>query len=126
PDALLQLLGLGKGSEVEIGRQLFRCRNHRELPNPPAPRSHIGDQAAFSPSSRFGARILTEPPAFSTAATADLEAPYNSKLALALSSPLPSRRTPSLARRINPALISAAESMAAAASRSLASIAAWT
>src|SRR6201746_1673751 len=53
-------------------------------------------QAAFSPSSRFGARILTEPPAFSTASTADLEAPYTSKLTLALSSPLPSSRTPSL------------------------------
>jgi len=31
--------------------------------------------AAWSPSARFGARVLTEPPAFSTAATADLEAP---------------------------------------------------
>src|SRR4029077_17125588 len=126
PDALLQLLGLGKGSEVEIGRQLFRCRNHRELPNPPAPRSHIGDQAAFSPSSRFGARILTEPPAFSTASTADFDAPNTSKFTLALSSPLPRRRTPSLARRIRPALTSAAASTAAEASSSLASIAVCT
>ncbi len=28
PDALLELLGLGERGEVEIGRQLFRCRNH--------------------------------------------------------------------------------------------------
>ena len=43
-----------------------------------------------------GARIVTEPPAFSTAATADFEAPQTENVSLALSSPLPSSRTPSL------------------------------
>src|SRR6202030_3916176 len=36
---------------------------------------HDGRQAACSLVSALGARISTEPPAFSTAATADLEAP---------------------------------------------------
>src|ERR1700722_4050653 len=82
--------------------------------------------AALSPSSRFGARILTEPPALSTAATADLEAPYTSKLSLALISPLPRSRTPSLTRRSTPARTSAATSTTSLGSSLPASIAAWT
>ena len=35
PDALLEFFGLGERREIEIGRQLFRCRNHRLLPRPP-------------------------------------------------------------------------------------------
>src|SRR5258706_14783548 len=70
------------------------------------PHAPYGDQAAFSPSAGFGgARILTEPPAFSTAAIADLEAPTTSNATLALISPPPSNRTPSLARCSSPALI---------------------
>ena len=52
----------------------------------------------------------TEPPAFSTAATADFEAPQTENATLALNSPPPSSRTPSLARRSSPALTSAATS----------------
>ena len=36
PDALLELFGFGERREVEIGRQLFRCRNHQSL-LPPRP-----------------------------------------------------------------------------------------
>ncbi len=74
------------------------------------------DQAACSLVSALGARISTEPPAFSTAATADLEAPNTESVTLALISPSPSSRTPSLARRRTPALTSAAASILAAAS----------
>ena len=35
-DALLELFGLGESAEVEIGRQLFRCRDHQSL-LPPTP-----------------------------------------------------------------------------------------
>ena len=35
PDALLEFFSLGERAEVEIGRQLFRCRNHRLLLPPP-------------------------------------------------------------------------------------------
>ena len=35
PDSLLEFFGFGECREVEIGRQLFRCRNHRLLPRPP-------------------------------------------------------------------------------------------
>src|SRR5215831_5546090 len=71
------------------------------------------DQAACSPVSRFGARMATEPPAFSTAATADLDAPQTEKATFALISPDPSSRTPSLARRSTPAFTSAAASTVA-------------
>ena len=47
-----------------------------------------------------GLSSLTLPPAFSTASMALCEAPVTSKASLALSSPLPSRRTPSRARRM--------------------------
>src|SRR5262249_22670188 len=94
PNSLLQLLRLGECREVEIGRQLFRCRDHG--PGSLTPPSSFAGQArhpgvlkmkamkgrrraahaVLSPSSDFcGARILTDPPAFSTASTADLEAP---------------------------------------------------
>src|SRR5258708_8622346 len=51
------------------------------------------DQAACSLASRLAARISTLPPAFSTAATADFDAPYTERAILALSSPLPRTRT---------------------------------
>ena len=60
-----------------------------------------------------GARIFTEPPAFSTAATADFDAPQTENSTLALNSPSPSSLTPSLARRSSPALTSAAASTGA-------------
>src|SRR5579872_2176971 len=62
------------------------------------------DQAACSPVPRAGARIVTEPPAFSTASTAGLEAPHTERAILALSSPIPRTRTPPLARLSTPAL----------------------
>src|SRR5262252_7980969 len=61
-------------------------------------------QAACSPVSCLGARMATEPPAFSTAATADLEAPQTENATLALISPSPSSRTPSFAFLSTPAL----------------------
>src|ERR1700681_3192379 len=85
---------------------------------------HDGRQAACSLVSALGARISTEPPAFSTAATADLEAPNTESVTLALISPSPRSRTPSFARRRMPALTSAATSILAAASSLPASIAA--
>src|SRR5690349_829350 len=48
----------------------------------------------FGASSFTGRVTFTEPPAFSTRAIADLEAPATSMLIFALISPLPSRRTP--------------------------------
>ena len=75
PDALLQFLGLGERAEVEVCRQLFCCRDHgpsfRSARAPPL----YGNQAADSLGSLAGARIVTEPPAFSTASTADFDAP---------------------------------------------------
>src|SRR5215468_9317984 len=67
-------------------------------------------QAACSPVSRFGARMVTEPPCFSTAATADLDAPQTENASLVLISPEPSNRTPSLARLSTPAFTSASAS----------------
>src|SRR5256714_8335145 len=64
-----------------------------------------GNQAADSLGSFAGARTVTEPPAFSTAATADFDAPQTEHATLAFNSPLPRRRTPSWARRNKPALI---------------------
>src|SRR6202167_5675348 len=75
------------------------------------------DQAASSPAGSLRARIWTVPPAFSTAATADFDAPKTASVTLALSSPPPRRRTPSLARRKTPAFTSAAASIVAARSR---------
>jgi hypothetical protein len=46
---------------------------------------------------------VTEPPAFSTAATADLDAPHTVNATLVLISPEPSSRTPSRARLSTPA-----------------------
>src|SRR5579883_480073 len=83
------------------------------------------DQAACSPASRAGARIVTEPPAFSTAAIAGLEAPQTDRAILDLSSPNPRIRTPSSCRLRTPALTRAAPSMSAAGSSLPASIAAW-
>src|SRR5712692_7918659 len=70
--------------------------------------------------------MASEPPAFSTAATADLEAPQTEKATLALISPEPSSRTPSLARRRTPALTRASASTVAPASSLPASMAACT
>ena len=50
----------------------------------------------------------TLPPAFSTASIAPFDAPATLKLTLVVSSPLPSRRTPSLPPRARPAAFSAA------------------
>ena len=57
----------------------------------------------------------TLPPAFSTASLAPFDAPATVKLSLAVSSPLPSRRTPSLPPRARPAAFSAAWSSVAPA-----------
>src|SRR6476646_3396393 len=61
-----------------------------------APTDLYRHQAGCSPASRLGARTVTEPPAFSTAATADLDAPHTVNATLVLISPVPSNRTPSL------------------------------
>ena len=58
----------------------------------------------------------TLPPAFSTASIAPFDAPATVKLSLAVSSPLPSRRTPSWPPRARPAAFSAAWSSAPLAS----------
>ena len=84
----------GRGSYVGHGHHKF---HDRSLQHRPRSRAMPRRYAAVSPaSSFFGARIVTEPPAFSTAATADFEAPQTENATLAFSSPLPSRRTPSL------------------------------
>src|SRR5215813_8761293 len=69
-----------------------------------------------SSSSLAGARIFTEPPAFSTAAIADLEARQTENSILLLSSPSPSSFTPPFSRRINPVLFIEAASTGALAS----------
>ena len=69
---------------------------------------------------------FTEPPAFSTFSIAALEAPATSNVSLAFSSPSDSSRTPSLARRMTPAAISASTSTVFLASSFLASIAVCT
>ena len=119
PDALLELLGLGEGAEVEIGCQLFGCRAIDRscgaraalhgVRGPPqaaigaafdlagaALGSAVAPQRACSVlplAARWrlasAARIFTEPPAFSIASTADFEAPATSKVDLRLDSPLP-------------------------------------
>src|SRR5262249_61498244 len=93
---------------------------------PEQPRQHEwGYKAACSPAQVLaGARIFTEPPAFSTAAMADLDAPATSTAILTLISPAPSRRTPSLARRRTPALTRLSAVTTPLASSSPASIAA--
>src|SRR3990172_771078 len=75
-------------------------------------------------SSFFGARILTEPPAFSTASMADFDARYTARSTLLLNSPPPSSFTPPFLRRIRPALTMASTSMVALVSIMPASIAA--
>src|SRR5258705_8419597 len=57
---------------------------------------------------------------------ADFEAPWTSIFSLALSSPRPSSRTPSFARRITRAFTSDSALMVPLASSNLASIASWT
>ncbi len=142
PDALLQLLGLGERRELRLAASCSAAETiAAQLPCPASWRPHQicraplasrlgvglidgGHQASALASLPcgalrafgFGARIFTEPPAFSTAATADFDAPHTAKSTLALSSPLPSSRTPSLARRSRPALTSAAASTGAVGS----------
>src|SRR5262245_35792842 len=70
--------------------------------------------------------MVTEPPSFSTAATADLDAPQAENVSLVLISPEPSSRTPSLALLKTPAFTSASASIVAAASSLPTSMAAWT
>src|SRR5262249_26902257 len=132
PDALLELLRLGERREIEIGGKLFCCRDHgpsRYAPSKPvvlfrARRLHIGIKLAvrlFRVSAPAG---FTDPPPFSPAPTADLEAPQTEKATLALISPEPSRRTPSLALLSTPAFTKASASTVAPASSLPASIAA--
>src|SRR5262249_16876718 len=120
PNALLKLFGLGQRRKVQVGCKLFRRRDHR--PISVCRSSLYGDQAACSLACGFGARISTVPPAFSTAAMADFEAPYTENATLALISPEPRSRIPSLARRMMPALTSAITSTLAAGSSVPASI----
>src|SRR5918998_1380787 len=82
--------------------------------------------AAVSPAAGFGASTWTDPPAFSTAETADFEAPWTEKFTFAFSSPMPRSRTPSLARRRMPAFTRASESTVAFTSSLPASIALCT
>src|SRR5262249_41711647 len=135
PDPLLEFLGLGERREIEVGGKLFCCRDHGpEAPVPPpktptarsgrARRGLYGNKAACPPAPRFGASRVTDPPAFSTAATADLDAPQTEKATLTLISPDPSSRTPSLALLSTPAFTKASASTVAAPSSLPASIAA--
>src|SRR6516164_5432861 len=65
--------------------------------------SHHG---ACSPVARGGAKMITDPPAPSTAAMADLEAPHTENATLLLIVPEPSRRTPPFGLRSTPAFTS--------------------
>ena len=147
PDALLELLGLGERREIEIGRQLFCCRGHAlELPFPREDRPHgrrrrggpsalafrrRASAAACSPRScsSFSLRASAAPGSRPSRRPSPpprppiWRRPRPRKATLALSSPLPSSRTPSLARRSTPALTSAAASTVAPASSLPASIA---
>src|SRR4030095_5448385 len=67
-----------------------------------APRSWPFLAAASAARSFFSMPSIL-PPAFSTASRADFDTPATLKLALALNSPLPSQRTPSLPPRARPA-----------------------
>ena len=62
---------------------------------------------AFSAAGTISGTV-TEPPAFSTASRAEAETPATVKFSAEVSSPLPSRRTPSLPPRARPAAFSAA------------------
>src|SRR6202521_914735 len=77
----------------------LRCRPHH-----PGRSALYGHQPVASLVAGAGARIFTDPPAFSTAATADFDAPNTSNATLVLISPAPRSRTPSFARRRIPAL----------------------
>src|SRR4029453_6994365 len=70
-------------------------------------------QAGRSPVGPVGAGRVTEPPAFSTACIADLDAPQTEKETLALISPEPSSRTPSLALLSTPPFTKASAPTAA-------------
>ena len=114
PDALLQRLGLGEGTEIEVGCELFCRRCHGSLRSGRAIRPTL---RAFAPTN------LIDPPAFSMAAAAGLEAPATSRSTFAFSSPLPRMRTPSRDERTRPAFFSAARSIVALPSSLPASIA---
>ena len=49
PDALLQFLGLGERAEVEVCRQLFRCRDHGPSLRSSAPPTIWGSGGRFRP-----------------------------------------------------------------------------
>src|SRR4029450_3717694 len=81
-------------------------------------------QAGCSPVGRSAASRMPEPPAFPPACTADLDAPQTEKATLALISPEPSSRTPSLALLSTPAFTKASACQVAPDSSLPASIAA--
>src|SRR5204862_6955011 len=101
-------------SAAETIASELRLPSHRETAR--ARFDLYRDQATCSLASRFGASMATDPPAFSTAATADFDAPQTAKATLALISHEPSNRTPSFARLSTPAFTRASASTVAPAS----------
>src|SRR5882757_5484198 len=127
PQALLELGCLTDRAPVQVGCKLLGSGCHgtsrvttttQRRPN--APRDAVGLQAA-SATGLGGSSTL--PPAFSTAAIADAEAPATFTSILVLISPLPRRRTPSDAFLNRPAACMAAASIVWPASSFLSSIA---
>src|SRR6516162_4089881 len=100
---------------------MLRCTGWRSKGGVSALYSHHG---ACSPVARGGAKMVTDPPAPSTAAMADLEAPHTENATLLLIVPEPSRRTPPFGLRSTPAFTSASTSTVPPASSLPASIAA--
>src|ERR1700680_4393095 len=120
---------LASAEKFRLAANCSAAETMRPVSFPPrvfAPRGLYRAQAAVSPVCGFGASTVTEPPAFSTAAMADCEAPATAKASLALSSPPQRRRTPCLARRSTPAFTSVSTSTCTAGSRRPASIACCT
>src|SRR5262249_51948257 len=130
PDPLLELLGFSQRREIEIGGELFCCRDHRRfrsaLENSPRSQgravSLYRHQAGYSLVCRCGASNVTEPPTFSTASLAALDAPQTESATLALISPDRSNGRPSWALLSTPAFTSASASTVAPASSLPASI----
>src|SRR5258708_37294943 len=126
PQALLELGCLTDRAPVQVGCKLLGSGCHgtsrvttttQRRPNAPA--HAVGLQAA-SAAGLGGSSTL--PPAFSTAAIADAEAPATFTSILVLISPLPRRRTPSDGFLNSPAACMPAASIGLSASGFLSSI----
>src|SRR5882672_6725919 len=111
---------LSAGLSTEHGNNARASQDRPPPPYPPPLAGEGREGADFG-----GASTLTAPPAFSTAAIADLDAPWTANCSATLISPRPSRRTPSLARRNTPPRTKASTSTVSLVSRAPRSTAAW-